>query len=274
MIRISLNTTTVPSGLKTCQRYWLASQIPPIFSFSAGTPARRFPGMTAKCRNLRPVVFRTLLFLGIAFALPAGAQDAPATLPRWEKEIRAFEAAAKTNPPPANAILFIGSSSVRMWQSLAQDFPEHKVINRGFGGSQIADSVEFADRIVVPLQPRLVVLYAGGNDINAGKSPERVFADFQAFVAKIRAGLPNAKLAYLSSAPNPARWAQIDKVRTLNTLIREFIAKDGALMFIDVHARMLGPDGQPLPDIYLKDRLHMNEKGYAIWKEVVGPYLK
>ena len=216
----------------------------------------------------------SLLWLGIILTLPAWSKDAPVATARWDKEISAFAASDKTNPPPANAIIFIGSSSVRMWKSLAQDFPEQKVVNRGFGGSQIADSAQFADRIVVPHKPRLVVLYAGGNDINAGKSPERVFADFQAFVTKIRAGLPNAKLAYISSAPNPARWAQIEKVRTLNTLIREFIAKDSSLVFIDVHSRMLGPDGQPLPDIYLKDRLHMNEKGYAIWKEVVGPYLQ
>ena len=230
--------------------------------------------MKPSCNTRRRVVSLSLLCLGIALALPMWAKDAPAAATRWEKEISAFEAADKTNPPPANAILFIGSSSVRMWKSLAQDFPEHKVVNRGFGGSQIADSVQFADRIVVPHQPRLVVLYAGGNDINAGKTPERVFADFEAFVAKIRAGLPTTKIAYISSAPNPARWAQIEKVRTLNTLIRDFIAKDSSLVFIDVHSRMLGPDSQPLPDIYLKDRLHMNEKGYAIWKEVVGPYLK
>ncbi len=215
-----------------------------------------------------------LLHLGITLALPAGAKDAPAVASRWEKEIGAFEAADKTNPPPANAVVFVGSSSIRMWKSLARDFPEHKVINRGFGGSQIADSVEFADRIVLPYQPRLVVLYAGGNDLNAGKTPERVFADFQAFVAKLRAARPDVKLAYISSAPNPARWAQIEKVRALNTLIREFSAKQGNAVFIDVHSRMLGADGQPLPDIYLKDRLHMNEKGYAIWREVVGPYLQ
>ena len=246
----------------------------PFFSFYPGTLPRRFPPMKPLCNPRRRFLSLSLLCLGIVLTHPTQAKDAPVGTSRWEKDISAFEAADKTNPPPANAIIIIGSSSVRMWKSLAQDFPEHKVVNRGFGGSQIADSVEFADRIVLPHQPRLVVLYAGGNDINAGKSPERVFADFQAFVAKIRAGRPNTKLAYISSAPNPARWAQIEKVRTLNTLIRESIAKDSSMAFIDVHSRMLGPDGQPLPDIYLKDRLHMNEKGYAIWKEVVGPYLK
>ena len=231
---------------------------------------RMIPFLKTRCR----VVSFALLQLAFALALPVWAKDAPAVVSRWEKEIGAFEAADKTNPPPADAIIFIGSSSIRMWKSLAQDFPEHKVVNRGFGGSQIADSVEFADRIVVPRKPRLVVLYAGGNDINAGKSPARVFEDFKAFVAKIRAGLPAAKLAYISSAPNPARWSQIEKVRTLNTLIREFIGKESNMVFIDVHSRMLSSDGHPLPDIYLKDRLHMNEKGYAIWKEVVGPFLK
>ena len=215
-----------------------------------------------------------LLQLGLIFALPARAKDAPAVAARWEKDIAAFEAADKTNPPPANAVVFVGSSSIRMWKSLARDFPEHQVINRGFGGSQIADSVEFAERIVLPYQPRMVVLYAGGNDLNAGKMPEGVFADFKAFVAKIRAARPDVKLAYISSAPNPARWAQIEKVRALNTMIREFSAQQTNAVFIDVHSRMLGTDGQPLPDIYLKDRLHMNEKGYAIWKEVVGPFLK
>ena len=214
-----------------------------------------------------------LLALGLLVLLPASAKDAPAGVSRWAKDIAAFEAADKTNPPPTNAVVFIGSSSIRMWKSLAQDFPGQKVINRGFGGSQIADSVEFADRIVVPYRPRLVVLYAGGNDINAGKAPERVFEDFKAFAGKIRAALPETRLAFISVAPNPARWAQIEKVRTLNTLVREFIATQKNMTFIDVHSRMLGADGQPLPDIYLKDRLHMNEKGYAIWKEVVAPFL-
>lgn len=214
-----------------------------------------------------------LLALGLLALLPVSAKDAPAGVSRWAKDIAAFEAADKTNPPPPNAVVFIGSSSIRMWKSLAQDFPGQKVVNRGFGGSQIADSVEFADRIVVPYRPRLVVLYAGGNDINAGKAPERVFEDFKAFAAKIRAALPETRLAFISVAPNPARWAQIEKVRTLNALVREFIATQKNMTFIDVHSRMLGADGQPLPDIYLKDRLHMNEKGYAIWKEVVAPFL-
>ena len=213
--------------------------------------------------------FRIALLL-VLFALSALGQ----TTNRWEKDIAAFEAQDKTNPPPKSAILFIGSSSIRMWKTLAEDLPGHKVINRGFGGSQIADSVHFVDRMVVPYQPKRIVMYAGGNDINGGKTPEHVASDFKAFVARVHAKLPEAKIAYISIAPNPARWAQVERVKAANGLIREFTKTDKRLQFIDVFPHMLGQDGMPLPDIFLEDRLHMNERGYAIWKKVVGAALK
>jgi lysophospholipase L1-like esterase len=155
-----------------------------------------------------------------------------------------------------------------------QDFPQYRVINRGFGGSQISDCIYFADRIVTPYEPDVIVFYCGGNDINAKKSAEIVFDDFKHFVSKAREKLPATKLVYISIAPNPARWAQIDSVREANRLIRNYIATEKNLSFIDVHPDMLGDDGQPKPDIYLADRLHMNEKGYTIWKRVVGEHLK
>jgi lysophospholipase L1-like esterase len=161
-----------------------------------------------------------------------------------------------------------------LWKTLAEDLPEHKVINRGFGGSEIADSVRFVDRIVVPYQPKRIVMYAGGNDINGGKTPEQVASDFKAFVAKVHAKLPEAKISYISIAGNPARWAQVERVKEANKLIREFTTTDKRLNFIDVFPHMLGKDGMPLPDIFVDDRLHMNEKGYAIWKKVVGSALK
>jgi len=192
----------------------------------------------------------------------------------FEKDILAFEASDRINPPPKNAILFIGSSSIRMWKTLAKDFPEYRVINRGFGGSQISDSIYFADRIVIPYEPRAIVFYAGGNDINAKKSPDTVFNDFKTFVSAVRGKLPATKIVYISVAPNPARWAQIEQIREANQLIRDYAATQNGLSFIDVHPVMLGEDGQPKPDIYLTDKLHMNEKGYAIWTEVVGRHLK
>ena len=217
----------------------------------------------------------TLLPLVLLLRPLSGSAQEQATnrFARWEKEIAAFEAADKTNPPPQNAILFIGSSSIRMWQSLAKDFPEHQVINRGFGGSHLADSVHFADRIVFPYQPRTIVLYAGTNDINDKKTPEQVLADFKAFVAKVHARLPETRIAFISTAPNPARWKLVEQFKTLNRLAEEYTKTNPKLAFIDVFTPMLGEDGQPSRDIYLSDKLHMNAQGYAIWKQVIGRYL-
>lgn len=192
---------------------------------------------------------------------------------KWEKEIAAFEKADAAKPPAKGSILFIGSSSIRLWKTLAQDFPEHKVLNRGFGGSQIEDSIAFVDRIVFPYEPGMIVMYAGGNDINAGKSASQVFDDYKAFVAKVRAKLPDVEIAYIAIAGNPKRWAQVDKVKEANRLIEEHTKKEKGLKFINVFPAMMGPDGLPKPDIFVADQLHMNEKGYAIWKEVVGPFL-
>jgi lysophospholipase L1-like esterase len=192
---------------------------------------------------------------------------------QWEREIAAYEAADRTNLPPKDGIVFIGSSSILGWTNLVTDFAGLPVINRGFGGSQLADSVNFAERIIIPYQPRKVVIYAGGNDINAGKPPEMVYGDFVALVEKIHAGLPHARIAYISSAPNPRRWAQVDKVRELNALAAKYCRHHG-YDFIDVFPLMLGQDGQPKPDIFVDDRLHMNAKGYAIWTQAIRPYLK
>jgi lysophospholipase L1-like esterase len=214
----------------------------------------------------------TLLWVAALGAFGAETQ-APRGPARWEKDIRAFEEADRTNPPPTNAVLFIGSSSIRLWKTLARDFPDFPVVNRGFGGSEIADSVEFAGRIVVPYGPRMIVMYAGGNDLNAGTSPEQVFTDFKGFVSKVRASLPNVRIAYISIAPNPARWAQVDKVRAANRLIEEFCRAGPQLAFINVFPHMLGEDGQPRPEIFVQDRLHMNAKGYELWTRIVRPFL-
>jgi len=225
--------------------------------------------------------FRALALALLTALAAAGCATRPSPAPRallatnlpFAKEINAFVEADRTNPPPKNATLFIGSSSIRLWKTLAQDFPRHRAINRGFGGSQIIDSVNYADRIVIPYRPRRIVMYAGGNDINAGKSPQQVLADFQAFVRKVRAVLPNTEIAYISIAPNPARWSQVDKVREANALISDYTRQQHRLSFINVFPHMLGADGLPRPEIFVADRLHMNAKGYELWKQIVGAYL-
>jgi lysophospholipase L1-like esterase len=222
--------------------------------------------------HLFPGVLLLLVFLGTGCqSLPPNSL-ATHNSAGWEKEIAAFEAADKTNPPPEDCIVFVGSSSIRLWHSLAADFPSLPVINRGFGGSQIADSLHFAERVIVPYAPRQVVIYAGVNDIDAGKAPELVYGDFVALVSKLHERLPRTRIAYISCATNPKRWPQVAKVKRLNALVENYCRRHG-MDFINVFPLMLGPDQQPKPDIFVGDRLHMNAKGYAIWKEAVRPYL-
>ena len=156
-----------------------------------------------------------------------------------------------------------------MWETLGKDFPRQYVINRGFGGSHISDVVHYADRIIIPHKPPLVVVYAGSNDIDAGKTPQTVAADFKMLTAGIWSRLPATAIAYISIAPNPARWAQADRVREANRLIAAYCQTDRRLRFIDVFPHMLGSDGKPRPELFIHDGLHMNRKGYEIWIPLV-----
>ena len=226
-----------------------------------------------RLRSLIPIALAALVAAGCATQAPQAPREVVATNLPFAGEINAFADDDHANPPPPGAILFIGSSSIRLWKTLAQDFPQHQVINRGFGGSQIIDSVNYAERIAIPYRPKRIVMYAGGNDLNAGKSPMQVFADFQAFVTKIHATLPDTQITYISIAPNPARWSQVARVRETNRLIEDYTKHRRGLSFINVFLHMLGPDGQPRPEIFVADRLHMNEKGYEIWTKVIGPHL-
>ena len=220
---------------------------------------------------------RLALVIGAALslsllALTAAEHQQPAAA-RWEKEIRAFEAADKIQPPPRDAVLFIGSSSIRRWTNVAQAFPGHTVLNRGFGGSHLSDSVAFADRIVIPYRPSLVLLYAGDNDIAAGKSPERILADFKAFVGRIHSALPATRIAYIAIKPCPAREKYLDRVQATNRLIRDATATDDRLLFVDVFTPMLTKEGRPRADLCIQDGLHPNAKGYALWASLLRPIL-
>jgi lysophospholipase L1-like esterase len=217
---------------------------------------------------------RPELYVEDKLHLSEAGYDVVTSAIRWQKEIKAFGKLDAKQAPPENPIVFTGSSSIRMWKTLESDFPDLPVMNRGFGGSEVFDSFNYAHLLVIKYKPRQVVMYAGGNDLNAGKTPQRVFADFKAFVAKVHAALPECRISFISSAPNPSRWSQIKKVVELNRLVEDFTKTDPRLQFINVHPHMLGSDGKPKPDIFLADQLHMNAKGYAIWKEVVGPCLK
>ena len=196
----------------------------------------------------------------------------PRNVAQWEPEIKAFEASDKTNPPPKHAIVFVGSSSIRFWKTLSKDFPDKQVINRGFGGSHVADSTAFAERIIFPYEPKLIVFYAGDNDLAEGSSVDQVVADYEAFVKKVREKLPDTTIAYISIKPSLLRWNLKDKMEAANAKIAAL--RGDKLKFIDVYHAMLGEDGKPLPDIFVGDRLHMNAKGYEIWVPVVRKQLE
>ena len=192
---------------------------------------------------------------------------------RWEKQIAAYEKMDRDNPPAEGGVLFIGSSTIRRWKTLAQDFPNHHVINRGFGGSQIVDSTHFAERIIFPYKPRMIVLRAGGNDIHAGKSPERVFAEYKAFVAAVRATLPKTRILYISVSPSPARWADCDAYQALNALIEKYSRRHSYLDYLETYDMVLGSDHQPRPELFVADKLHFSEEGYRLLADRVRPLL-
>lgn len=191
---------------------------------------------------------------------------------RWEADISAFEAADKVKPPPKNGILFIGSSSIRLWD-LKKSFPELPVINRGFGGSHLSDSVAFLERIVLPYAPRSVLLYAGDNDLNDGKSPERVLSDFKEFVGRIGQKLPETHIFFIAIKPSPSRAHLLPQVKRANELIAEYAGQQRRVEFIDIESPMLR-DGQPRPELFVKDQLHLNEQGYELWTGLVREALK
>jgi lysophospholipase L1-like esterase len=211
------------------------------------------------------------------FLLAAAFLVAPAVFAapeKWAAEIDAFTKSDALKAPAPGGIVFVGSSSIRRWNSLAADFPGVPIINRGFGGSLLTDSVFYADRIVIPYAPRLVVIYAGENDLQAGKSPESVLGDFQKFSAKIHAALPKTKIIFLAIKESPSRAKIRENVLRANALIAAECAKHPHRIFVDVATPMLDATGKTRPELFIKDQLHLKPAGYVIWTKVLTPYLK
>lgn len=222
--------------------------------------------------NISPQLLCRLLFPVLCwfFLNKAQAQQ----FANWEKEVAAFAQADQVDPPRKKSIVFTGSSSIRLWENLEQYFPNKNILNRGFGGSQTEEVAYFADRIITPYKPRQVVIYVGDNDLAAGKTPEKVLADFQNLFSKIRKGKPNATVTFISIKPSPSRMHLITPVRQTNDLIKNFLATQKKTAFVDVFTPMLKPNGKPKPALFKADSLHMTPAGYAIWAQVLRPYLK
>lgn len=205
---------------------------------------------------------------------PAAAEKPVAKGPeRFAKEIDAFEAWDSKNAVPRDCILFVGSSSIRLWPT-AEAFPGLPVVNRGFGGSTIADVNYFDEVVVGKYKPRVIVFYAGDNDIAGGKSPDRVFADFKVFNGYVHSQLPKARLLYLPIKPSPLRWKLWPKAEDVNARVKKLAEESDQLDYVDTATPLLGDDGEPNANYYRPDRLHMNEDGYKVWNKILAPILQ
>lgn len=204
------------------------------------------------------------------------AQDKPQEknpAAKWEKTIQDFEGWDRKNTFPSDAVLFVGSSSIRMWPT-RESFGDLAVINRGFGGSQISDVNYYAKRIVLPYEPKVIVFYAGDNDIAAGKSAERVFNDYQVFTKLVHQKLPDTRIIFVSVKPSGSRWSLWPVMSRANGMIKDFSETDRRLFYFDAATPLLDSEGKPNLDFFLSDKLHLNSKGYEIWTKRLRPVIK
>lgn len=193
---------------------------------------------------------------------------------RWEATLAAFAAEDLKQAPPSGGVLFVGSSSIRLWENLESEFQDARVIKRGFGGSRLSDCVKLLDRLVIKYRPRTVMLYAGDNDLAEGGTPEDVLNRVRAFADGVHSRLPETQVTFISIKPSPARRTLIGKARTANRLVQEYAASHPKVDYIDVFTPMLSSDGSPRGELFRKDALHLNQAGYALWRSVIRPFVR
>lgn len=224
------------------------------------------------CTLVRIRAFCWLMAI-LSLVTHAAAKEPDKNAAPFADEIAAFEKWDQKNTAPRDAILFVGSSTIRLWKT-ADAFPELPIVNRGFGGSTIADVNRYADRIVFKYKPRTIVFYAGDNDLAAGRSPDRVVSDFQAFATSVHDRLPAARLVYLGIKPSVARWQLWPKMEEVNARIRAILRENPQFTYIDTAPPLLGADGRPDARNFLGDGLHMNDRGYVHWNNLLADKLR
>ncbi|OGS73575.1 MAG: hypothetical protein A3F91_12210 [Flavobacteria bacterium RIFCSPLOWO2_12_FULL_35_11] len=191
----------------------------------------------------------------------------------WQTEIDSFDKLNGANPLQ-DGILFTGSSSIRMWKDPAKDFNNPKILNRGFGGSQIIDLIENFDKVILKYHPQKIVIYSGDNDIEEGKSAEIVFGDFCVLYGMIKAKLPNVEVYYIAIKPSLNRWAKVTEIKKANTMINEYLNAKSNAAFVDIFSPMIDFTGKPSEKWFMEDGLHMTDEGYQLWIKILAPYIK
>ncbi|MEO9135360.1 MAG: SGNH/GDSL hydrolase family protein [Casimicrobiaceae bacterium] len=216
--------------------------------------------------------------VGTAFnAVAANEPPAPATAPpgRWDAAFAAFAADDVVHPHAAGGVLFVGSSSIRLWSHLEDQFQNLPVvIKRGFGGSQLSDCVKNLSRLVLRYRPHTVLVYAGDNDLALGTAPREVLGRFTAFVDGVHGDLPDTRIVYISIKPSPSRIRLLSQVRETNALIQDYAEREREVDYIDVFTPMLDASGKPRLELFREDALHLNAQGYALWKKIITPHVR
>jgi lysophospholipase L1-like esterase len=227
-----------------------------------------------RSRHPAVAVFVSFLVLGLWSARAAEEKDA-SKADKWEPTIQKFEENDKKTPSPKDPILLVGSSTFAMWGAKAVEAMKPlPVINRGFGGSTLADVLRYLDRVVIAYRPRVVVLYEGDNDLASGKKPEAYLEEMKTFVERVRKELPKARLFICSIKPSPSRAKIWPRAQEANRLVAEFCKTQQGVEFVDTATPMLDADGKPREGLFLKDKLHMNAEGYKIWTAILKPLLE
>lgn len=208
------------------------------------------------------------------FAASAAAAAEYGDPRKFESAIVDFELADRESPPPEGAIVCVGSSSMRGWHlTLADDLAPLTVIPRGFGGSTMNDALHYVGRIVIPYKPRAIVLYEGDNDIARGIPRKMILSTFRAFARAVHESLPKTRIYVLSIKPSISRWDKWPLMEAANRLLRMECERDDRMVFVDVANPMLGNDGKPRKELFLKDDLHMTREGYVLWRDILRPVL-
>ena len=197
------------------------------------------------------------------------------TKPAFWDDIQQFRKLDSVQPPPASAILFVGSSSFTRWTDVQNSFPGYTIINRGFGGSTLADVLRYEEDVIFKYNPKQILIYCGENDIASSDTvtAKTVFNRFKTLFTEIRAVYPEVPIAYISMKPSPSRWNLREKFMSGNHLIENYLKKQKNAQFINVWKPMLGSNGKPKQELFVEDNLHMNAKGYAIWQKLIQPVL-
>ncbi len=212
------------------------------------------------------------LIVAIVVCQAAGAQAPDPDPARFAEAIEEFVTWDTKNSFPRDAMLFVGSSSIRFWPT-ATAFPDRPIINRGFGGSELSDVIHFYGQLIKPYSPARIFLYAGDNDIGHGKSARQVIEDYRELVALVRADFPGTELIFVSIKPSKARWNKWPEMREANRMVQEFADKHDNLAYADLASPLLGADGKP-KDVFMEDGLHLNDEGYRLWEKALAPYLE